>query len=446
MLVVLVVMAAAAVALVVLTQRGLRRTVEATVIARADDLAALAAAGNVPGVLAPGRGVSAQIVEGGRVVVSTADIEGQAPIGVPTTASGSARVIRMDAIDDAGGSGDAEGDSEEGPFLVAVAGYSGPNGDGAAIVAGSLAVISETTRTLTPILWIGVPLVVLLVGWMTLVLTRRAFLPVEAMRSEAERITVGDLHRRVPVAAGNDEIGRLGDTLNRMLDRLESSVTRQRRFVADAGHELKSPVATLLTMAEVTEGGASGLSMEEFARDVADQSRRLAELVEDLLTLARRDEGRLELALVHLDLGEVVAEEVSLSSSPSVVIDLSGVGAVAAVVDRRRVRQIVRNLVDNAIRHAVARVSVGVVGHDNLVEITVGDDGPGIDPAERRRVFERFVRLDLSRDRDAGGTGLGLSVVSELVAAHGGSIAVDDDPDLGGARFTVTLPRFGQPD
>jgi signal transduction histidine kinase len=193
-------------------------------------------------------------------------------------------------------------------------------------------------------------------------------------------------------------------------------------------------------MAEVAEANPTSYEVADLASDVAGQSRRLATLVEDLLLLARADEAGLALSTESFDIAEVIDEEVQSSGGPSIDVDTTGVASIRLVGDRRRIGQVLRNLIDNAIRHAHRTISIEAMSDNEDVLIVVSDDGPGIPGVDRQRIFERFVRLDESRNREVGGTGLGLAVVRTIVEAHGGTATVGDSADLGGASVSVRLP------
>lgn len=425
-------------ALVSLTRSALADSVTANVATRAADLADLATAGSVPQPIPFRDAISAQIVdESGEVLASTSDIDGQAPIA--TRRSGEAEIFTVPTLD--GSSEEEERGKGEGPYAVAMSTAATSEGRVWAVAAASLGSAEDAADALVRPLGAGVPLLVALVAVTTWILVGRSLRPVRAMTEEAGRITASRLDRRIPVPGAGDEIAQLAETLNTMLDRLDSSMTRQRRFVADASHEFKSPVASLLTMAEVAADVPGGLTVGELAADVAAEARRLALLVDDLLTLARSDEGLFDLRSGVVDLSEVAAEQVAAVPHPRVRIDTSGVTPVTVSGDRRRLAQAVRNLLDNAIRYATHAVWMETGERDGLGFVLVADDGPGIAEENRARVFERFVRADDARGREEGGTGLGLSVVHAIVEGHGGHVEVVDDDRFPGAVFLVALPR-----
>jgi signal transduction histidine kinase len=229
--------------------------------------------------------------------------------------------------------------------------------------------------------------------------------------------------------------------MNAMLDRLEGAADRQRQFVSDASHELRSPLATIRAKVEVAAIRPETADWPEVGGTVLGEVDRLDELVGDLLQLARLDETGGQLATTtDVDLDELAAAEVRRLRGLGVAADDSGVGAARVRGDRAALGRAVRNLADNAARHARAAVAVSVALDEADAVVRVDDDGPGVPAAERERVFERFTRLDEGRARGAGGAGLGLALVRAVAAAHGGSARVVDGP-LGGARFELRLPR-----
>lgn len=263
----------------------------------------------------------------------------------------------------------------------------------------------------------------------------RALHPVERMRSAAAQVARAGGPGSLPVSPADDEISALARTLNEMLDRLETASARQRRFVADAAHELRSPLATLRASLEVAGQHPEVYRTDELAEDLVGEVLRMQALVDDLLLLARV--GSAPRARVEVDLQDVVRDAVGGSGAvlqrTDVTVQVRGSGA--AVGDPPALGRVVRNLVDNAVRHAASRVRV-TVGPGT---VTVDDDGAGIPAADRDRVFERFVRLDEARQREAGGSGLGLAIVREIAREHGGDVTLSRAP-LGGLRARVVVP------
>jgi signal transduction histidine kinase len=314
------------------------------------------------------------------------------------------------------------------------------------IVARTLENVDESTRVVAVFLAAGLPALLLVVAGTTWLVTGRSLAPVERIRREVEAITASELHRRVPVPAGGDEIARLASTMNAMLDRLEAAATRQRRFVADASHELRSPITTLRAHAEATLAAPERASTEALAEVVLAESLRLQGLVDDLLLLARADEGAAAAGARPVDLDDLVFEEAArLRTGGGVQVDTTGVSAGRVAGDAAALRRVVRNLADNAARHARARVAFSLRREAGSVHLAVDDDGVGVPAGERERVFGRFVRLDEARARDGGGAGLGLAIVREVVRAGGGTSRITTSA-LGGARVELSLPALGDAD
>ncbi len=308
------------------------------------------------------------------------------------------------------------------------------------VVATSLEDVADSTEALLTPLAVGLPLVLLLVGGTTWAVATRALAPVERIRREVELITGDRLDRRVPEPRSRDEVHRLARTMNQMLTRLQESRDRQRQFVADASHELRSPLAGIRQTAEVARAHPGALPEGELADAVLEESTRMQRLVEQLLLLARTDDGSQPRERREVDLDDLALAEARRQRRAGLVVDTAGVAAGRVVGDEVALGQVVRNLLDNAARHARSTVVVAVREAEDAVELVVEDDGPGIPEDDRQRVFERFVRLDEARARDAGGSGLGLAIVRELASAHGGTVRADRGV-LGGARVTVRLPR-----
>ena len=330
---------------------------------------------------------------------------------------------------------------EDETFLAVAVRADTPDGPRTVVVASTLEVVDESTDTVATLLVVGLPVLLLIVAVTTWRVVGRALAPVEEIRATADAVSAADLGAaRVPAPAGRDEVARLAATMNRMLDRLESAQVRQRRFVADAAHELRSPVASIRQHAEVAQRFPERTTPDALAGTVLAEALRLQRLVDDQLVLVRADEHALSLRRRPVDLDDLVLDEARrLRTTTELAVEASGVSAGAVEGDPDALGRVVRNLVDNAARHAAGQVALGLAERDGEVVLTVDDDGPGIPAIERERVFERFVRLDDARARDGGGSGLGLAIVRELVAAHGGTVTVGD-AELGGARVVVTLP------
>ena len=306
-------------------------------------------------------------------------------------------------------------------------------------VAASLEDAAESANVLVPPLVLGVPILGLVVGATTWWLTGRALQPVERIRAEVSEIGEEALDRRVPVPGSRDEVHLLAVTMNEMLGRLESSQHRQRRFVSDASHELRTPLAVLRQTGEVARQYPHAMGSEELADTVLEESARMQRLVEQLLVLARSDEGRLLAERRDVDLDDLVLAEAGRARAAGLAVDTTGVGPGRVLGDAGALAQVVRNLVDNALRHAAGQVRLTLTSEAGAVVLAVEDDGPGVPAEERERVFERFVRLDEARASHDGGSGLGLAIVREIARQHGGDATIDAS-DLGGARVVVRLP------
>jgi signal transduction histidine kinase len=313
-------------------------------------------------------------------------------------------------------------------------------------------------------------IVLTVLGGAGYVLVRNSLRPLVEVEGTARAIAAGDLSQRVPVGDERTEVGRLSLALNGMLSRIESafraqqaseeaargSEHRMRRFVADASHELRTPLTSIRGFAELYRQGAvrSEEDVRRLMERIEAEGGRMGLLVEDLLLLARMDQQR-PLTFGPVDLaevaGDVVHDATAVQPDRPISLHLDGSLADVPVVigDEGRLRQVIGNLVTNALTHTPpdARVTVTLseaAGDPDRVVLRVADEGPGMDPADAERAFERFYRADTSRTRAAGGTGLGLAIVSSLVAAHGGSVELATAPGEG-AVFTVRLPRSGPP-
>ena len=420
------------VALVVGLRAALTDPVERSTRRQAEAAAEVLANGGAPGLLAEDdEDTVAQVLDrGGRVVAASPGLAGEAR--------------REPLMDDpaAGSQATVEVPGREHRFLAVAARADTPEGSRSVIVASSLDEADEAVDIVSGLLLVGVPLVLAVVAFTTWRVVGRALAPVELIRTTVEGVSAADLSGRVPVPATGDEVARLGVTMNHMLDRLQQAQLRQRRFVSDASHELRSPIATLRQHAEVASEHPRRIPGDALAKTVRTEALRLQRLVDDMLLLARADEHTVALHRQPLDLDDVVLDEVRhLQATTELEIDATGVSAGAVDGDPDALRRVVRNLFDNASRHAARRMAVALTEQTGTVQLVVEDDGPGVPPEDRHRVFERFVRLDDARARHHGGSGLGLAIVAELVTAHNGTVTIGDGT-LGGARIEVTLPAW----
>ncbi|MFQ6850669.1 ATP-binding protein [Streptomyces sp. 35M1] len=314
-----------------------------------------------------------------------------------------------------------------------------PDGVTLTVYAGApLAAEQEAVNTVRGAMLTGLPVLLVVVAGVTWLVTRRALRPVEGIRQEMAAITASeDLARRVPEPDSRDEIAALARTTNETLTVLEASVERQRRFVADASHELRSPIASLRTQLEVAEAHPELLDLPGAVADTV----RLQVLAADLLLLARLDAGE-KPGSATVELGALVREEVSQRTRDriAVAVEVPEGGAFEVNGSRGQLSRVIGNLLDNAQRHAESSVAVSVAADGRGVRVEVRDDGTGVPEDERERIFERFVRLDDARSRDDGGAGLGLAIARDVAARHGGTLTVHR-ADEGGAAFRLWLPR-----
>jgi signal transduction histidine kinase len=314
-----------------------------------------------------------------------------------------------------------------------------PDGPAVLQVATRLDDVNEPTRIVVRSLAVAMPGVVVLIALLVWWLVGRTLRPVERIRAEMADITVHDLSRRVPEPGTGDDIDRLARTTNTTLATLEQAVARQQRFVADASHELRSPIARMRAALEVDQVDPAAADLAATHRGLLDDTVALQQLVEDLLHLARSD-ARVAKARppARVDLDVVLRNEVAaVSERGRVAVRVGAIDAAAVEGQPHELARAVRNLLDNAERHAASLVTVALTVLDGAAHLTIADDGPGIPIADRERVFERFARLDDARTIASGGTGLGLAITREIVADHRGTVVVEGD---GETRLVVTLP------
>jgi signal transduction histidine kinase len=464
--VVAVTLAASGVLLLLAVRYSVLHSLDDSARQQAKDVAALAQSGRLPDPVPVGAGTAGvQVVDDqGRVMAVSAGADRLTallvPSGVRAVRSGQVLVI--------------DGARLGTPDSLRVVGYPVPARNGrpsgqTVLVAVSEAEATGSVRALALATVVGGPVLLAAFAAVCWLLVGRSLQPVSRLRRGAEEIAAAGSadDRRLPVPPAQDEVRRLAETLNGMLDRLEGSATAQRAFVADAAHELRSPLTAIRTQLEVARRHPDLAPWDETAAGVLADTDRLARLVDDLLLLARGGDAG-DPAGRRRERVDVLAAAARVASRPwPVPVDLldgSGDGAVDGAVDGAggaaapvwadpdAVTRILVNLVDNATRFARSRVCVGVdlvaaragdQGRER-VEVVVDDDGPGIDPADRERAFERFARLDDARARADGGTGLGLAIVRELVRSSGGEVHLTDPPArdgrTAGTRAVVSWP------
>jgi signal transduction histidine kinase len=326
-----------------------------------------------------------------------------------------------------------------GPVRVVAVTAGPPTAPVHVLVARSTADVSQGVHLLIITLLVAFPLLVALLAAVSWRVLGAALSPVEALRAGAEDITGGARPGRLPVPGSNDEIHRLAVTLNDMLHRLDAARARQRAFVADAAHELRSPLTNMRTELEVAQRLPDSTDWPALADDLLTDVDRLGRLVSDLLLLARADDAATRPAQTtaeEIELGQLLAE---VAARYPAVTYARPAAPLRTVGERDALGRVVANLLDNATRHAGERVVLSVTADGAYQKIEVSDDGPGIPAADRERVFHRFTRLDDARARDAGGSGLGLAIVRELVRRHGGTVTLSDAGP--GLRVDVRLPK-----
>ncbi|MGC4876107.1 ATP-binding protein [Micromonospora sp. DT43] len=414
----------------------LQRTVDTEAFRTADAVALLAAEDALPDPLPVAGGqVRVQVIDAqGRIRAASIDADRLVPMVRPERLDAGHRQRLVVPAERAGLAGPVR--------VVAV-----PAGTAAdpltVLVARSMADVRQGTHVVRTILLVAFPLLVAIlagVAWRVVGATLR---PVEALRRSAEEITGRAAGGRLPVPASADEIHRLAVTLNGMLDRLESARTRQRAFVSDAAHELRSPLTNIRTELEVAQRLADRTDWTTVTVNLLADTERLSRLVDDLLLLARLDEMPPARGTGPVDVGALVAEVAARYPSPPVLL-VPASGPLWTAGNAAELRRVLSNLVDNAARHARGSVILTAEPHWEAAYhlVTVTDDGPGIPAADRQRVFDRFTRLDDGRGRDDGGAGLGLAIVWELVRRAGGTITLTDADGRSGLRVCLLLPAL----
>jgi len=424
--------------LYVILTGSLSRSVEAAARASAEQVALLVDAGRVPDPVPVSGAQVLQVLDArGRVVSGSVTADRLTPL---VTADERRRALAGDAVLVPGSRSGLSGRLQ----VAAVA--AGPERSGerpyTVVAAASTADIEQSARTVRWLLLAIFPLMLAALAAIAWRVIGAALRPVEALRRGAEHIDDASSEReRLPVPPSDDEISALATTLNAMLDRIATARRKQRAFVADAAHELRSPLASMRTQLEVAQRlGEGGRLPEEVLPDV----ERLSGLVDDLLLLARADDAgtaasaRPAATVDVAALAVHVAERYRTARVPVRVAPGLGSRPVEACISADDLTRAVTNLVDNATRHARSSVTIDARARAGRVEVVVTDDGRGIPAEDLDRVFDRFTRLDEARDRDSGGTGLGLPITRALVRRWGGDVRLEDAAP--GVVAVVTLP------
>ena len=437
--VLVVVMVMGATLLVTLVNNSLVNNLDTAGLTRAKDVAAVLNSTGL-GATVPASGEDRSLVQvvdrSGTVVSSSANIAGEPPIVITAPSLRETVIVTIDSVP-VGGSAQ--------PFRVVAEPVHLSSGDGWVYVASSLEQVASAVHSLILLLSIGLPIMLLIVGGTVWFAVGRALRPVESIRKRAVEIGA-DLTQRVPVPESNDEIGRLATTVNEMLDRLAGFSEQQRRFIGDASHELRSPLAAIRSQVDVALEHPLALDPLITLRTVQGQIEQMTQLLEDLLLLARVSEQPLSEDVATVDLDEVVVRELRRLQliKGSKQVRLAHLDAVRTAGSARDLGRLIANLGDNALRYAASEVTLALNSrHDGTAAIVITDDGPGIPPADRERIFGRFTRLDDSRARSVEhvSTGLGLAIAAQIAHRHGGTIRAGVRHDHhSGAVMTVILP------
>ena len=329
---------------------------------------------------------------------------------------------------------------DEGPFLVVSRDTPSPQGSRTLVAMTSFAPAVRAVNMVALVLGILMVVVLGIVALASWSLVGHTLKPVEKMRSDVEAIKATNLSDRIEVPEGDKDLSRLAVTFNDLLGRVEKTVDDQKRFISDASHELKSPVAATGLMLETLRDHPEAVDQQQVLEDLTSENERMGHIVTNLLTLARQDEGRSKIERVPIDLMDLIFDEVAILATHSTVeVQTTNVQPVVCTADAEALGRAIRNLLDNAARYAASRIVVGCSEDNGTVRIEVSDDGCGIAPEDRERVFGRFVRLEDSRNRKQGSTGLGLAVVQGIAEQHGGK-AYFTDPTIGGATAVIEFP------
>lgn len=434
--VVALVLAAAFVALVLLQRHQLTSSLTDAARQQASDVARQASTEGAAVDLVAGGGDQSliQVVDAhGRIVSASQSIDGEPPVVSLRPAPGQVLVLTSDRSPI----------GEGGTYVVVARGTNSPDGPLVILTAQSLETVQQSTSIVIGLLAIGYPLVLLAVALTSYWLAGLALAPVEAIRRRVAGIEgAADLTSRVPVPGGDDEIARLARTMNSMLARLQEASEAQKRFIGDASHELKSPLATIRAAHEISTLHPGSTDWSAVTPEVLAELDRVDRLVGDMLVLARGDEHGLPLRLQDVDLDDLLDVEAQRLRGAGLHLAVTSI-PVRVVGDHHYLSRALRNLTDNAARHATNRVELRLHVSERTAVLDVVNDGPAISEQDRERVFDRFVRLDESRDRHSGGTGLGLPIARQIARGHGGDVVIV--PTASGVHFALSLPLAAPP-
>ena len=427
---------AGGVLLLVLLQTSLIAATETVAKSKAADVVALIAAHDVSEAAQS----MATTARGGQYV-QIIDAQGKVVASSEKSAEKSAlSELRPDpgkTITDSVSSLQSIGDTDE--FLIVASGVQTDEGSFTVIVASTVQIQADSVATVAWFLLGATPLLLVVVGAAVWFLVGRSLRQVERIRGQVARINASRLSERVEVPVTHDEIHRLAQTMNSMLDKLQASDAEQRRFVSDASHELRSPLATISAGLEIAAADPSGETWRGLQDMLSGETARMRYLVDDLLTLAKANDGGIHVMAEDVDLDDVLATEIRrLRPLTSHAIKASLVPA-RVTGDTHRLGQVLRNVLDNADRHARSAITIELTASPDAVVVVIDNDGDPVPEDDRERIFERFVRLDESRSRESGGSGLGLAIAAGIMAAHHGTITTTQTP-TGDCRFELHLP------
>ncbi|MDX6608486.1 MAG: hypothetical protein QOF85_411 [Solirubrobacterales bacterium] len=330
--------------------------------------------------------------------------------------------------------------AELGPIRVIASPVRTPQRRLVVAVGTSLEDRNQALSNLRALLLVGEPIALLLAALAAYAVIGAALRPVEAMRTRAAAISAADLGQRLPLSAGQDELRRLGETLNEMLARLEDGLIRERAFVADASHEFRTPLTMLKAELELMKRERPiGAAFDEALSSAIGDTDRLARLTDDLLLLARGDRDRLPLNLQTVPIADLLTGVAAryTKADVSARYDRDGSAPFSALADRARLEQALRNLVDNALRYGASPVKLSAKERGGSIELHVTDEGPGFPPAFIAHAFERFTQADAGHGNE--GTGLGLAIARMIAEGHGGSAHVANRVS-GGADAWIAIP------
>ncbi len=436
-LVVAVTLATGGAALVILLHQLLVAGIDSAQMARAHDLSGQAQSGALTGTI-PGTTGDTSLVQivssNGAVVASTSNVAGESAILAAPPSSRAAVALTI-----------AESPLDTGSnYRLVASPVNLPSGPGWIYVASSLGQIDAAVNQLRTLFLIALPVVVVIISVIAWFAVRLSLRPVETIRRRAAAITAADLSQRVPIPAGGDEISLLATTMNDMLGRIERAARRQRQFVGDASHELRSPLAALQIQLDVALSEVDSGEVRTELTAAREQVARMTMLIDDLLFLASSTEPTPMVLPAEVDLDELVfAEADRLRELGGPTVSAKVLRAIRVRGSSRDLARMLRNLGDNAHDHAGSAIEISLNATNTTAEIVVRDDGSGIEEADRERIFARFSRLDDSRVRDTrgGGSGLGLSIARQIAESAYGTIRVRDPADGGpGIEFVVRLP------